>query len=72
MPEERKDILKNVKRVLVKVGTGTLTGTDGLDIPIIEQLVDEIAGYEKKACSSSWSRRAPSLQASTAWDSREH
>jgi len=48
MPEERKDILKNVKRVLVKVGTGTLTGTDGLDIPIIEQLVDEIASYEKK------------------------
>lgn len=48
MSGERKEYLKHVKRVLVKVGTGTLTGTDGLDLAIIEQLVDEIAGFEKQ------------------------
>lgn len=48
MSGERKEYLKHVKRVLVKVGTGTLTGADGLDLAIIEQLVDEIAGFEKQ------------------------
>jgi glutamate 5-kinase len=48
MSGERNEYLKHVKRVLVKVGTGTLTGADGLDLAIIEQLVDEVAGFEKK------------------------
>ncbi len=48
MSGERKEYLKHAKRILVKVGTGTLTGADGLDLAIIEQLVDEIAGFEKQ------------------------
>lgn len=48
MSGERKEYLKHIKRVLVKIGTGTLTGTDGLDLAIIEQLVDEIADFEKQ------------------------
>jgi glutamate 5-kinase len=44
----RKEILANVKRVLIKIGSGVLTGEDGLDLQIIEQLVDEIAQLTKK------------------------
>ena len=39
----RKDILGHVKKVLIKIGSAVLTGEDGLDLPIIEQLVGEIA-----------------------------
>ena len=48
MVRERKEILLNVKRVLIKIGTGVLTGQDGLDLDIIKQLVDEIAELTKK------------------------
>jgi len=48
MSEERIRILKGAKRILVKVGSGVLTGTDGLDLDIIEQLVDEISEYSKR------------------------
>jgi len=48
MSEERSRILKGAKRILVKIGSGVLTGTDGLDLEIIEQLVDEISVYSKK------------------------
>jgi len=48
MSEERSRILKGAKRILVKIGSGVLTGTDGLDLEIIEQLVDEISAYSKK------------------------
>lgn len=48
MVKERKEILLNVKRVLIKIGTGVLTGQDGLDLDIIKQLVDEIAELTKK------------------------
>ncbi len=44
----RKEILSNVKRVLVKIGSAVLTGEDGLDLQIIEQLVDEIAQLTKQ------------------------
>ena len=44
----RKEILANVKRVLIKIGSGVLTGEDGLDLQIIEQLIDEIAQLSKK------------------------
>ena len=43
MNDLRKDIVKQAKRVLVKVGSAVLTGDEGLDLQIIEQLVDEIA-----------------------------
>ena len=39
----RKDTLGHVKKVLIKIGSAVLTGEDGLDLPIIEQLVGEIA-----------------------------
>ncbi|MDI6726939.1 MAG: glutamate 5-kinase [Smithellaceae bacterium] len=39
----REDLLGNAKRVLIKIGSAVLTGDDGLDLPIISQLVDEIA-----------------------------
>ncbi len=43
MSEERKEILTGVKRILIKVGTGVLTGKEGLDLAIIDQLVEDIA-----------------------------
>ena len=46
----RQDILVNVKRVLIKIGTGVLSGKDGLALNIIEQLVDEIAQLTKRGC----------------------
>ena len=43
----RKDILANVKKVLIKIGSAVLTGKDGLDLNIIEQIVDEIVELKK-------------------------
>ena len=43
----RKEALANVKRVLIKIGSAVLTGEDGLDLQIIEQLVDEMAQLRK-------------------------
>ena len=48
MGKERKEILKDAKRILVKIGTGVLTGKNGLDREIIDQLVDEIAELTKQ------------------------
>ena len=42
MNQARKQIVSKVKRALIKIGTGVLAGTDGLDLGIVEQLVDEI------------------------------
>jgi glutamate 5-kinase len=53
----RKDALANVRKILVKVGSAVLTGEDGLDLQIIEQLVDDISvlrerGYQVVLVSS--------------------
>ena len=48
MTNIRKSALQHVKKVLIKIGSAVLTGTDGLDLQIIEQLVDEIAELTKK------------------------
>ena len=48
MTSIRKSTLQNVKKVLIKIGSAVLTGKDGLDLQIIEQLVDEIADLTKK------------------------
>jgi glutamate 5-kinase len=48
MTSIRKSTLQNVKKVLIKIGSAVLTGQDGLDLQIIEQLVDEIADLTKK------------------------
>ncbi len=44
----RKEILSTVKKVIIKIGSAVLTGENGLDLQIIEQLVDEIAQLTKK------------------------
>src|SRR3990170_1353916 len=43
MKNVRKEIMVPVKKVLIKIGSAVLAGDDGLDIVIIQQLVDEIA-----------------------------
>ncbi|MBE9546378.1 MAG: glutamate 5-kinase [Proteobacteria bacterium] len=48
MAKEREEILSDVKKVLIKIGTGVLSGKEGLDLNIIEQLVDEIAQLTKE------------------------
>ncbi|MCK9196749.1 MAG: glutamate 5-kinase [Syntrophales bacterium] len=44
----RKEILKDVKKVLIKVGSAVLTGDNGLDLNIIEQLVDDMVDLKKR------------------------
>ena len=44
----RKETLSNVRRILVKVGSAVLTGEDGLDLNIIEQLVADIATLRER------------------------
>jgi glutamate 5-kinase len=42
MAQMRKEIFDKAKRVLVKIGSAVLTGEDGLDLHVIEQLVENI------------------------------
>lgn len=44
----RKEIFGNVKKVVIKIGSGVLTGENGLDLNIIEQLVDEMVDLKKR------------------------
>ncbi len=44
----RKEILKDVKKVLIKIGSAVLTGDNGLDLDIIEQLVDDMVDLKKR------------------------
>ncbi|MCX5827545.1 MAG: glutamate 5-kinase [Deltaproteobacteria bacterium] len=44
----RKEILKDVKKVLIKIGSAVLAGDNGLDLNIIEQLVDEMVDLKKR------------------------
>jgi glutamate 5-kinase len=46
MTADRKNVLAKVKRVLIKIGSAVLTGSDGLDRQIIDQLVDEMASLK--------------------------
>ena len=48
MTEERQAVLAKVKKLLVKIGSGVLTAKEGLDLNIIDQLVDDIAALKKK------------------------
>lgn len=50
MTQIRKDLLGHVKKLLIKIGSAVLTGEDGLDLVIIEQLVDEIARLKSEGC----------------------
>ena len=44
----RKEYLAGVRRILVKVGSAVLTGEDGLELNIIEQLVADIAALRER------------------------
>ncbi len=44
----RKEILKDVKKVLIKIGSAVLSGDNGLDLNIIEQLVDDMVDLKKQ------------------------
>ncbi|HOI72731.1 MAG TPA: glutamate 5-kinase [Syntrophales bacterium] len=46
----RKDVLGSVKRVVVKIGSAVVTGEDGIDRDIIEQLVGEVAALIGRGC----------------------
>jgi len=46
----RKKHLEGVRKILVKVGSAVLTGEDGLDLNIIEQLVSDIAALRERGC----------------------
>ena len=48
MTSIRKSTLQNIRKVLIKIGSAVLTGKDGLDLQIIEQLVDEIAEFKSR------------------------
>ena len=44
----RKEALANARKILIKVGSAVLTGEDGLDLQIIEQLVDDISALRER------------------------
>ena len=44
----RKEVLANVRKILVKVGSAVLTGEDGLDLQIIEQLVADVSALRER------------------------
>jgi len=44
----RKDLLKSIKRVVVKVGSGVLTGADGLNMAVIDDLATDICNLKRK------------------------
>jgi glutamate 5-kinase len=46
----RKRDIGNVRRILVKVGSAVLTGEEGLDLNVIEQLVGDIAAVRERGC----------------------
>ena len=48
MSDKRREILENAKRILVKIGSGVLTGEDGLNLEIIENLVNETAEFSRE------------------------
>jgi len=48
MTETRQDIFARARRVLVKVGSGVLTGENGLDLSVIENMVDDMAAISRQ------------------------
>lgn len=47
----RQEILAGVKKILVKVGSAVLTGSDGLDLKIIDSLVQEMCDLTRRGYS---------------------
>jgi glutamate 5-kinase len=48
MTTMRKELLKPVKRAVVKAGSGVLTGKDGLDTRVLNSLTREICGLKER------------------------
>jgi len=48
MTQTRRELFDNTKRCLVKIGSAVITGEDGLDLHIIEQLVDDIVELRRR------------------------
>ncbi|MBW1919825.1 MAG: glutamate 5-kinase [Deltaproteobacteria bacterium] len=44
----RKQLLKGIKRAVIKVGSGVLAGRDGLNRKVINDLTEDICGLRKK------------------------
>ncbi len=44
----RKEALANVRKILIKVGSAVLTSDDGLDLQVVEQLVDDISALRER------------------------
>ena len=51
MKNIRQETLKRVKIILIKVGSAVLTGSDGLDIKIIDSLVREMSDLVRQGYS---------------------
>ncbi len=44
----RKELIGNVKRAVIKIGSGVLTAKDGLNIEVIERIASEIATLKRQ------------------------
>jgi len=51
MKNIRQETFKHVKKILIKVGSAVLTGSDGLDIKIIDSLVREMSDLVRQGYS---------------------
>jgi glutamate 5-kinase len=51
MKNIREDVLANAKTILIKVGSAVLTGSDGLDLKIIDSLVSDMSSLVQKGYS---------------------
>ncbi|HKI50404.1 MAG TPA: glutamate 5-kinase, partial [Desulfobacteria bacterium] len=43
----RNQLLKSVKRVVIKIGSGVLTGEDGLNMPVMDSLTTDISALRE-------------------------
>lgn len=46
--EERKEVIRSARRVVVKVGSAVLTSPQGLDMRVVNRLADQLAGLHDR------------------------
>ena len=51
MKNTLREILAHAKKILIKVGSAVLTGSDGLDIKIIDSLVQDMSNLANQGYS---------------------
>ena len=49
MNDIRHETLAHAKKILIKIGSAVLTGADGLDLKIIDTLVQEMSNLVARA-----------------------